>query len=343
MLTSLALMSVLVGAAPTKDRLAEAHDLVDAFQFDKAIKVIETALQQPDLDHDSLVSLYELLAVSLATIEKPAKATAAFQLLLTIDPEHQLSKNLTPRARTPFFEARTQIARLGHASLTPDPIKRTDGLVTELGVTVTDNALLPARAVRFVVAIDGGVARTDVVKLEKGVKHATVAAKGSRVSWSAELLGDRTAVLQKMSRDELPPAPVVVDQPPAAPPLVKTPVAVAQKEGPWLRPAGVVLTILGGGALITGAIFGAQSSSARTQLDNASRDASGTITGLNQRQASALDATARSTATIADVLFIAGGTVAATGLLFIIFGGRPDGSTPIVSLSPLGVSFAGVF
>lgn len=341
MLTSLALMSVLVGAAPTKDRLGEAHDLVDAFQFDKAIKVIEVALLQPDLDHDSLVSLYELLAVSLATIDKPAKATTAFQLLLTVDPDHQLSKNLTPRARTPFFEARSQIARLGNANLLPDPVKRTDGLVTEIGVAVTDNALLPARAVRFVITADGAPARTEVIKLEKGVKHATVAAKGTRVSWSAELLGDRNAVLRRVSRDEVPPAPVV-EAPPVAPPLVNTP-EVAKKEGPWLRPAGIVLSILGGGALITGAIFGVQSSSARTQIDNASRDASGTITGLNQRQAMDLDATARSSATIADILFIAGGTVAATGVLFIIFGGRPDGSTPIVSISPLGLSLAGVF
>jgi hypothetical protein len=110
-----------------------------------------------------------------------------------------------------------------------------------------------------------------------------------------------------------------------------------------LRPAGIVMSTVGGGAIIAGAIFGALSANARHQLDIAPRDASNTITGLSQRDAAALDATARSSATVADVLFVAGGTVAATGLLFVIFGGRPDNSTPVVLLSPTGLSVAGVF
>jgi hypothetical protein len=330
---------MLLAAAPSpKDRLSDARELAEAFQFEKSIKVIDATLQYQDLDHETLVSLYELLAVSWATLDKPAKATTAFQLLLTVDPDHQLSKNLTPRTRTPFFEARSLLSRLGPASLEPDPVTRTDGKITELGVTVHDNTLLPARAVRFTVTADGAAPQTQVVKLEKN-RHVTLPVSGRTIAWTAELLGDRSAVLRQLSREEAPP---VVIAPPPPPPLVDSTPRAAPKEGPWLRPAGVVFAVVGGSALIVGGVFGVQSNSARGQVSNASRDSAGAITGITQARAQELDAEARRDAIIADVLFIAGGAIAATGLAFIIFGGRSE-STPVVTLSPAGLTLAGVF
>ena len=342
---SVALMCALaLGTSSPKEKLTEARDLAESFQFDKAIKAADAALILPDADHETLVALYELLGVAWATLDKPAKATTAFTLLLTIDPDHQLSKNLSPRTRTPFFEARSQVSRLGAAGVEADPVVREGGLVKSLGVTITDNTLLPARAVRFVLSADGAPPQTVVVKLEK-TKHAVVPVSGSRVVWSAELLGDLNAVLRKLAREELPPPPPVAEPPPP-PPLVDSSAPPKPASGPWLRPAGVVLSLLGGGAVIAGVVFGVQSTGARNTLANATKDSSGTITSLTQRQAQALDTTARTDATIANVLFISGGVVAATGVAFIIFGGRPDtDQSPLVRLAPApaGAVLSGTF
>lgn len=81
-------------------RLGEARKLVDDLQYDKAVKVIEAALAQTGMERDTLIALYELAGISYATLDKAAKAKEAFQQLLSLAPDFQLSKDVRPaRAR----------------------------------------------------------------------------------------------------------------------------------------------------------------------------------------------------------------------------------------------------
>jgi hypothetical protein len=335
--------------ATPASRLVEARQLADEFQYDKALKLAEATLLQPDLSHETLVGLYELVGTAAATLDRAAKARDAFQLLLLVEPQHQLSKDLPPRVRTPYFEARAQAARLGPLSLKPEPVVRVDGLVKSVAVTVRDLPALPARAVRFRLAVDDAPERVETVPLPPS-RRVQVAVVGKAVRWTAELLGERGAVLLQVSREELPPPPPVVVAPPPPPPPPPPVVPPPPAKPAWLLPLGIVVGSVGVAALGAGGGFGYFSRSARDKLSNATRDGQGVIVGLTQRDAAALDAQARSFALVADVLFIGGGALAVAGVPLIIVGalpGTPDARAGAPSLTlllgPTGFGLAGQF
>jgi hypothetical protein len=319
--------------------LAEARALADEFQYEKALKAIDSALLQADLDRESLIALYELAGIAWATLDKPNKARDAFTLLLLVAPEHQLSKNLPPRTRTPYFEAKSNAAKLGALALTAEPVVREGGHIGQLTVTAKDNSLIAAKAVRFTLKVDDLEPRVQVVKLDAN-KQAAVLANGTVVSWTAELLGERNAVLVKLSREERPLA-AVVSPPPPPPQMV---VAAAPSSGGWARPTGFVVGALGLAGLAAGGVFGYLSADARGKVANAQKDASGVVVELTQREAAALDATARTDAVIANAAFIGGGVLAAAGVVFLIVGSQADAPPPVAfSVSPAGISVSGRF
>jgi hypothetical protein len=325
-------------AAPST--LAEARALADEFQYEKALKAVDAALLQADLDRDSLIALYELAGIAWATLDKPNKARDAFMLLLTVAPEHQLSKNLPPRTRTPYFEAKGNVAKLGSLALTAEPVVREGGRVGQLTVTAKDNSLISAKAVRFTLKVDDQDPRVQVVKLDDA-HQAAVLANGTTVKWSAELLGERNAVLVKLSREELPPALVTPPPPPPVTPLVA---ASSPPSAGWARPTGFVVGALGLAGLAAGGVFGYLSADARSKVATAQKDVSGVVVGLTQRDAAALDATARTDAVIANAAFIGGGVLAAAGVVFLIVGSQAEAPPPVaLVVSPVGVSVSGRF
>lgn len=91
-----------------------------------------------------------------------------------------------------------------------------------------------------------------------------------------------------------------------------------------------------------GLVLGLMSNDARAKVTNAPRDDLGRVTGLTQREASALEASARGQATVANVLFGVGGGLAAAGVVLIILGPSAE---PAVALSPApgGVVVTGSF
>ena len=105
---------------------------------------------------------------------------------------------------------------------------------------------------------------------------------------------------------------------------------------------GIAVLAAGAVAAGVGAVFGIQASDARTRVAGAERDGLGRVTSITQRDAQALETTARSQATLANVLFGVGGGLAAAGVVLIIIG--PD-SAPSVALSPApgGVLVSGSF
>ena len=88
--------------------------------------------------------------------------------------------------------------------------------------------------------------------------------------------------------------------------------------------------------------MGVMSNDARARVNGAARDDLGRITDLTQREAAALETSALSQATVANVLFGVGGGLAAAGVVLIILG--PSGE-PAVALSPApgGVVVTGSF
>jgi hypothetical protein len=341
-LAAVLLASALLAAPSTPAaRLAEARQLAEAFQYDKALRLADATLQQPDLDRATLIGLAELVGIAAATLDRPAKAREAFQLLVLVAPEHQLSRNLPPRVRTPYFEARAQAERLGGLGLTPEPPERVDGVVSSLSVLVRDVPSLPARAVRFTVREDGAPERVETVPLPPS-RRAALAVAGRAVRWTAELLGDRGAVLRVLQREELPPPPPpVLATPPPLPPVVE---ALPPPAPPptWLRPAGYALGGVGLAGLAAGALFGVLSVDARSRLAAANRNGQ-VVVGVTQREAARLDAAARTDALVANLGFVAGGALLATGVVLALVGGPPVSPAVSFGVGPGGLALAGTF
>ena len=84
-----------------------------------------------------MLHILELQGVVAGSLKETAKATRAFQLMLTIDPTHKVKGDHPPRVMTPFYEARGRVAEQGHLELKPD--LRVEGdRVKEIRLTLRD-------------------------------------------------------------------------------------------------------------------------------------------------------------------------------------------------------------
>jgi hypothetical protein len=347
------ILAATVAAAPSSPspQVAEARRLVDALEYDKALKVIDAAFAQGGLEREAQVSLYELSAIAWATLGKSAKAKEAFQALLSLAPDFQLSKNLPPRTRTPFFEAKTWLAGASPVSADVEPV-RDGAALNELVVTVKDNALVTARSLRVTLTGSGAPGEPRPFALDG--KRAVIPLGGSAVAaWKVEVLGDRGVLHVALGEARAPnvsaarPPPELLPLPPPPPAAALVTPAEAPPRA-WMRPTGVVVGAAGVAALLGGGLFGFLSSDARAKVVDAERDPMGVVTGITQREAAEYDAAARSNATIANVLFVTGGVLAASGLGLFLFGGRgasADAGATGVSLmvTPGGAAVSGHF
>lgn len=331
MMATLALL--LLAAAPSPaQRLTDARRLMNELQYEQALKTATAALDQAkDVDRDTLVGLYEFSGIAWAAVDKPAKAKDAFQRLLSLAPDYQLSKDLPPRTRTPFFEAKTWVDANGAVSVQVEAVREA-GQVKELRISVADNALVPARAVRVGLTVEGRAEPAARLPVTSG--RATLEVGAPAVQWAVEVLGDK-GVLRAASGESVPP----VVAPPVTAPRPLPAVAASAAPG-WLRPAGLAVGGAGLAALVAGGVLGYLSFDARSQLASAERNMAGVVTGLTERQAAQLDQSARTFALVANALFITGGLLAATGLGLFIFGPAETGApqVAVLPLGPLGAS-----
>ena len=333
MIASLAL-AVAMAAAPTPtQRLNDARKLVEDLQYEQALKTLNAALDQSrEVDHETLVGLYLISGVAWAALDKPAKAKEAFQRLLSIEPGYELSKDLPPRTRTPFFEAKTWLSGTTPVTLKVEPVR--DGpTITTLNVLVTDNALVPARQVRFTLTVPGRTLTSVDLSLEKG--RASVPVGAPSASWTAEVMGEKGVL--RADAGDVAPLPVAA----APPPLATTPspeVQQAPGSTGWMRPTGIAVGVAGLAALAAGGVFGFLSQDARTKIASATKNDMGIVTGITEREAQQLDQQARTYALVANILLVSGGVLAATGIGLFIFGddGTPDAPTVTLQLSPAG-------
>jgi hypothetical protein len=159
--------------------------------------------------------------------------------------------------------------------------------------------------------------RADIHRL-RGIVHAVYGRTNEAVASFVELLRLRPdfifprhespKVVEALAaaREQLAAERVAAESPAPPGPVSPPPpeVRVVERATPWVRWTGVVAGAVGVAALGVGAYFGASSSSTWDEsLD----------TGISQRRAFNLSEDARSQARVANILFIAGGSLALVG------------------------------
>jgi len=75
---------------------------------DAAKKALDAAGTAGPLDHDANVTLWEQRGIAAAYVDDQANATAAFDMLLALDPAHVLSYKLSPKATFVFEKVRDE-------------------------------------------------------------------------------------------------------------------------------------------------------------------------------------------------------------------------------------------
>ena len=321
-----------VWAAPPNTELARARELLDGLRYAEASRALEAARALPGNDRDTLLQVLELQGVVAAMLQQPDKARAAFRTLLVLAPDHRLTGDYAPRVVTPFFEARAWVDDQ-KAALRVEAAPAVEGehSVERVVVRVVMDSLNLGRAVRFHLSEDDAPWTERESTLDRG--EASVAVRGARVLWWAELLDENKAVLGTVGSATAPlwalslrSRALVAAQPPE---LSSAPTS------PWRIAAGVSLG-LAVGAGGTGGYFGWRSREARDSLASAPVDEGGLTTGFTQREAYALDERARSSARLANILFGVAGAAAIVGGTFWVLGAPVS-----VSATPGGVAVGG--
>lgn len=325
--------------------LAEADAAVAKLQFAPAAKALERAEAAVGNDRPTVLRIYALQGIVWASLNRGEAAVEAFKKLLVLDPEHQLARSYAPRVMTPYYEARGWVA--GHPAMTLEQgsVNRDQGLVTRVSVLLSADPLNLGRAIRFHLRAAGAPWQTLDVPLDAN-RSAVVEPRFASGSFWAQLLGPREAVLLELGDEAHPFALEAVREAPrlsTSEPLPASPgepaaslAAAPAPSSPRLRPlawGALAAGVAAGGA---GAYFAVASQSARQQFSAAERGPDGVVTGITQRQAQQLDATARTDAAVGNACFIAAGVLAAASITAFVIG-----STLRVAAAPTGVSVSG--
>lgn len=335
-LTLLLLAIATAAHAGPNPAIAEARLLAEQLKYEKALKAVAAAREVPGNDRAQVLELLMLEAVLSGALSRRPQATRAFRELLLLDSGHSLPADQPPRVRTAYFEAQAWAAAQGPLQATPEAeVVGTE--VKAVQVTISRDVLGLMKRVRFFLQADGPV-RTVEAELRNGVARVEVGAPA--VSWWVQVLGERDAVLLEVGtkvkalRHEGAPAVVAA---PVKPEVVAPPRPLRG----WMRPTGYGL--LGGAALAggVGVVLGVLSRQSRSQVAGA-EEVDGVVVGLTQAEALALEASGRTQALVANVLFVTAGVLAASGLALVLLGGD-DAPTVTVAPTAGGLSLTGCF
>jgi hypothetical protein len=331
-----ALLAVAASAGPNP-KIAEARKLFEDLDFERAAKALAAAENADGNDRAQVLEILELQGIVYGTMNKDAKARDAFRELLALNPDYKLGGDHPPRVRTPFYEAKGWVVE--NAPLQLEPTATAAATVTELSVQLKRDVLRLAKGVRFMVT---GGTPSDIVPFVDGAARLPVDA--AQVEWRAELIGPKESVLLALGpfthRGTQAASPPVADAP--AKPVGATAVTATASSG-WMRPVGYVALGLGAATLLAGGIFGVLSSDDRAKLKSAPVNGAGLIDSFTQRAAAELEATSIRNAIIANVCFVAGSVLAATGAV-LFFVGAPESTTQVsLSATPWGALITGAF
>ena len=87
-------------------RVAAGKQALAKLDVDAAVQSLDAADRGGPLDHDANVTLWEQRGIAAAYINDDAAASAAFDMLLALDPGHFLSYTLSPKATFVFEKVR---------------------------------------------------------------------------------------------------------------------------------------------------------------------------------------------------------------------------------------------
>ena len=74
--------------------------------FQQTLRHALKALENGGHSRRELIRIYQLLGISAAALEREEDARDAYIRMLALDPDHEVDRNLAPRLRSPFLEAK---------------------------------------------------------------------------------------------------------------------------------------------------------------------------------------------------------------------------------------------
>jgi len=361
-LLSLVVCCAFEALAAPNAKLGEARQLIEDLELEKALKRLDAAEAIAGNSKETLVEISSLRGATLATLGKAKPAEEAFRLTLFLAPDFKLVGDYAPRVRTPFYAARDWAAKNGTLEAVPE-VQQVAGAVEVISVVVKADALKLASKVRFHVR-DGASWKVEDVAVASGGAKRSVGRPS--VEWWAEVLSPKAAVLMTFGSEAAPRVdvapeakkPAVAAETPPVPvkpaPAVKEPEPVAAPavveeqltERTASAPMGMKVlsvSLMGAGVVAAGVglALGLSSNAARTQFLAATRDSNGLVTGLSRRDALALEEKSKAEATIANVLFVSGAALAATGVVLFVVDLQK--TKVVIMPTPGGVAVAGQF
>jgi hypothetical protein len=306
----------LIVLAQSNPSLEAAQKAVNELRYPDARPLLIKARLTPNLDRGSLLEILWLQGLVNASLGQGDAARTAFRALLSIDPDYTPKKEQPPKVMTPFYEAKGWVATTKPLRMAALPPQREDRRVKVIGLRVSADPMSLIVGVKFHV-----LGQPDArVELKNGTAMREVDA--DEVSWWAELIGEREAQLQLLGSKESP----IVDRGVEAIPEgqhEETPQLVEEHPGVFSgsHTRSYVTLGVGAGVLVAGCIFGGLAASITGQLKNPTRDATGAVTSLTQRQAFSLDYQERTYAVLANTLITLGIAVLVVGVVLFFVGG----------------------
>jgi len=155
------------------DQVAAGKQALARLDVDVARKALDAADRGGPLDHDANVTLWEQRGIAAAYVDDERTASAAFDMLLALDPGHFLSYTLSPKATFVFEKVRNDARAHGVPALDvnwPHGQRVGDPVPLDLEV-VADPKRFPHRATVFVRARGEAGWRAADVALSHGTEH----------------------------------------------------------------------------------------------------------------------------------------------------------------------------
>lgn len=324
----LAPLPVAAQVATTNPELQRAHKFLEELRYADAVKALDSAWSMPGNPLPTVLEILKLQAVTAATLGQQDRARVLFRTLIYLAPDFVLPEaDLGPRVLALYFEAKGRVGVEGALRVEAEPPHKGLRAVHAVSVNVHDPQRLVKR-VRFHSRIEGAAWKADVAPLDSS--RAALAVDAPSIAWWAELLGENERVLGAIGSSEAPLTAAV------AQPAVPARPDVAVSGGTNFKPAAYVLAGTGALAGIAGLAFGIRSNNWKKQIEGADRDMNGVVIGITREKALSSNAELRTSATIANTLFITAAAFAGAGIaLYVLSPGVQ------VTATPGGVAVAG--
>jgi tetratricopeptide (TPR) repeat protein len=101
----------LAQLGPRSAEAQEAERLMGEGEFDRAVRVLQRGLNQPDVTDDELVELYRLMGLAQLYLGNEDRAREAYEKLLQARPDYELPRSTAPKIRELYGRIREDIRK----------------------------------------------------------------------------------------------------------------------------------------------------------------------------------------------------------------------------------------